>query len=205
VAKAVKELEDKARRTREAEVKRLAAEVEKSLAGSKPDAGQLLKKLLAACQRPTIEIAAEVAAAEAAAPPPPPPPDEDRDDADPDKKPSGHQFRKARREREEREAQEAIDAGTALKCPAYEGPHMAHLFAVEVLVQELRAIYEEPLAPSERRRAKADLVGKIGLIQCKAELELKVQKALSDARQAQDELVASRQALEQERKKLRAV
>lgn len=92
------------------------------------------------------------------------------------KKPSGHQFRKARRERDRKEAQEALKAGEYPKAPPSQGTRGAHLRMVEALDNELTLLYEEPVATPERQRRLCDLASALSKLQIKAELELRVQE-----------------------------
>lgn len=94
----------------------------------------------------------------------------------PAKKPSGQQFRKARRERDIREAQEALDAGEYPKSPPSRGARGAHLRMVEAIDNELTLLYEKPVPTPDRQRRLCDLASALAKLQIKAELELRVQE-----------------------------
>lgn len=122
------------------------------------------------------------------------------------KRPSGQQYRKARREREVREAKEALAAGEAIKPPARPADaSRTHLWTVGVLAMELEQLYSEGIGASERRRCAAELGRAIGMLQTKADLERRVVELESLVEAQQEALAAERAEVEAEKRRLRGL
>lgn len=115
------------------------------------------------------------------------------------KKPSGQQFRKQRRERKQRELErqkERIARGELVerKPVAFPAdPSFAHLYATEVLAQQLDEIQRADLPPEERWRWTMYTGAALSKLATKAELERKVMLLEQVTQKLQQELIEARE------------
>jgi Mg2+ and Co2+ transporter CorA len=121
------------------------------------------------------------------------------------KRPSGAHWRKAKRERQRQDAQQSIETGEAWRPEPLKDSTKVHLWTVDVLAKELERVYEQPLTPSERRRAVAELGRAIGMLQVKADMERRMAELEDEVNTLRESLRKEREVVAAEKRRLRAV